>query len=256
MYYSNINVNLNNFKEISLNDIKKIILLDRIDKKYIFNIVLLPQLLNKVKENYFILQANNTKLLTYQTYYYDTNNLLMYYDHHNKKPNRLKIRIREYVDTNTFYVEVKNKIKGYITSKKRRPIDSPTLSAKLNNFIETYSPFKINEIKPTVNNSFKRIFLVEKNFNERITIDFDLKFYYNNINYSLNNIVITEIKRDKSKINSLLSNILKEYQIRPTSFSKYCMGMIFTQQTSKYNSFKKTILLINKLQNYYGLYNN
>ena len=56
----NIDSILNDFKHITLDDLKKVQLLDRIDTKYVFNQNHLPNLLNELKPKYKILKINNT----------------------------------------------------------------------------------------------------------------------------------------------------------------------------------------------------
>ena len=103
------------------------------------------------------------------------------------------------------------------------------------------------DLEPKLFNSFYRITLVNKSSVERITIDFDVKFNnYNGLFGQNESLVIIEVKQPQLNRTSPIIRALKNKLIRPQSLSKYCIGMVKTNQSIKYNRFKKHLNLINK----------
>src|SRR5690606_1683254 len=110
-------------------------------------------------ENYRILEIKGTRIPSYESLYFDDLNFSFYNDHHNGRTNRFKVRIRKYVESNLFFLEVKHKFKGR-TDKKR--IITEGFSQTLNeNHITFLNKHLANdhELKPNMWNSFNRITL-------------------------------------------------------------------------------------------------
>ena len=102
----------------------------------------------------------------------------MYSAHLNGKLNRYKIRVREYIDTNAKYLEVKFKSNKQRTIKKRIKVETDEIifsedSKKLLNKINLY---KSEDLEPKLQTEFSRLTLVHKNKNERLTIDLSIKY--------------------------------------------------------------------------------
>ena len=82
---------------------------------------------------------------------------------------------------------------------------------------------------------------------ERITIDFDLTFSLKNgESISLPDLGIIEVKQGKYNRNSKILDVLKQLNIRPSGFSKYCVGRTLTDAALKRNAFKSKIRKIEK----------
>ena len=113
-------------------------------------------------------------------------------------------------------------------------------------FLDCKIPFSPDELELKLFNTFQRITLT--NQIERVTIDFELEFSNENgsIGY-LPELAIVEVKQSKFSINSDVVKVLKKHQIRPCSFSKYCIGSTLVYPNLKSNRFKSKLLLINKL---------
>ena len=246
------------FPSISLDEMDKVKLMNRTDKKYWFHINRLQPLLEAVKENYFVLTMCNEVALPYSTIYYDTESNGMYTAHHNGKLNRFKIRRRIYLLNGISFLEVKFKNNKGRTIKKRIPSNfvSDGFDESENTFLQKNTPFTSAELTPRLVNSFSRITLVNRNFNERCTIDFNLNFQYNNNQISLTDLVIVEIKADGSSAESPLAKALRDQRINASGFSKYCVGRLETDPTLKYNAFKNKIRMIEKAINLkHNMYN-
>ncbi len=234
---------------ISLDEMDAVKLMNRIDTKYMLNIELLPQLMNKISENYQVLQINNERIFAYNSLYFDTPDNYMYFAHHNGRLNRYKIRFRKYISSNQCYLEIKNKVKGDHTIKYRTAIkDIETeLSDKSKSYIANYTPFKEVPLQPKIYTDFSRITLVSKKLTERVTIDLNLKFRQNGFSKEIGNVVIIELKRDGLARSSNLVKELDHLGVFPEGFSKYCIGRALIECDLKSNNFKERILTINKI---------
>jgi len=238
------------FSPIKLEQTNQVKLMNRIDKKYYFDVKFLFDLLYSVRNEYFILEINNKNKLAYRTTYFDTLGHDMYMSHHNGKLNRYKIRKRHYVESKMSFLEIKFKNnKGRTIKKRINTTYNNKLLKKDKNFISSNTPFDSNYLKVGLINQFNRLTLVNKNFKERCTIDLDIFFSYEGKDKSLNNIVIIEIKSDNNYGISSLAVALTEKRIKSSGFSKYCIGCIFSNPTLKQNRFKEKIINIKKIIN-------
>lgn len=211
-------------------------LINRVDSKFIFNIDYIENILDSLKNNYFVVDYGNGIYNKYLTTYFDTEDLRFYYMHHNKKNRRLKVRQRTYVNSKLNFFEVKHKVKRR-TVKERNLINQEDLLNEITNFREIYLD-KEQELTQSLVNKFERVTLVNKNKTERITLDFNIEFINLDNSISLKNLVIMELKQNKINRDSIASQEMRKLNIRKTNFSKYFVGLNFLRDDLKYNNFK------------------
>ena len=248
-----IDLILKEITPITLDEMKNIRLMDRIDSKYVASVSLLPELLHKMIPFFMVQDIDGERIASYSTQYLDTPDLGMFVMHQNGKLNRQKIRIRSYVNSHLSFLEVKNKNNRGRTSKKRIQIEQSHLNSihelvKEKEFLRNHSLFDTGQLLPSLSNEFSRITFVNNKATERITLDINLSFqnYSSGRDVNLGNLMILELKQDGCK-HSDFRDILCELRIKQTSFSKYCMGTALTNPDSKYNRFKAKTKIINKL---------
>lgn len=243
-----INNTLQNFSGISLDEMNGVALMKRTDTKFIIPKLLLSSILEGIKADYKVLEIQDNRIMNYASLYFDTSCKRFYHDHHNGKSNRLKIRIRKYVESDLFFLEIKQKdIKG-ITHKSRIPVKDfeTSLSKTSLDFIkETTS--QNHQLTPSLWNEFNRITLVNMINQERITVDFGLSFMKDSIEKKYDDLVIIEVKQKRYNRNTPIVKQLKTLGYHPYSISKYCIGMISLNSDLKYNIFKKKLIKINKI---------
>lgn len=240
---------LSQYTPISLEEMSGIRLMNRIDTKFLTTRLRLQDLLRLAKDNYFIQEIDGMRNMPYYTLYYDTPTCDMYITHQNGKKTRQKIRIRSYVNSGINYLEVKNKNNRGRTKKKRIEIERPDISqASSVDFLKQYSRYRISLLTPTLETRFDRITLVNKNKTERLTIDTNLRFnnQVTGETILLDRIAIIELKRD-GNVYSPIKNVLNDLRIHPAKFSKYCMGMVLTNESLKQNRFKRRVQTMKKL---------
>jgi hypothetical protein len=243
---------LDDFEPIGLKDMDCVQLLDRTDTKFIFHSNRLHELLEHAQKQYKILQIGNERDFSYQTTYLDTDDFAFFYQHMQGRPNRYKVRYRIYESTGVSYLEIKCK-----TNKKRTIKWRIKNSLSWSNFDEPAQKFLsghingvTNIITPVLVNTFRRLTLVGIETKERITIDYNLTFRAIEGSYiELPYLSVAELKREGFTNNSPFLAILKQMQIRKSSFSKYCIGNALLRPMPKINVLKKSLLKLNKIEN-------
>lgn len=224
-------------------------LMSRTDTKYIFSIDQLSQLLHTIKDRYRVLEVEGNRASRYKTLYFDTPDLGFYHAHQNGKKNRYKIRSRQYIDSNLTFLEVKFKNNKGRTVKTRVTIDDfeLDLSNESREFIGETSG-KDFSLVPTLWNSFERITLVNHDIPERVTIDLNLTFEFEDEHLATKNLVIAELKQERANRHSPVAKAIKDLHIRPERISKYCLGVALLREDVKRNTFKQKIMKIEKLE--------
>lgn len=235
------------FIPTSLEEMDKVKLMDRVDVKFIFNDLILPDVLDRVKKDYFILFAGGTRIANYKTLYYDTKKNKFYLHHHNGKRNRYKVRYREYVDSGITFFEIKYKNNKGRVVKDRVPVDSIKQELGIEELQLLHKKVgKKTVVEPRLENLFNRITLVAKEGVERVTLDFNLSYNYNQLIEGFPELAIAEVKLERYSRSSKLMTVLREFGVRPDNMSKYAIGMsIFSDE--KANIFKEKRIKIKKI---------
>ncbi len=237
------------FEKITLSEMNRVELLNRFDSKYIMDTGRLMQILEAIKEHYFVLEAAGTTNQYYRTIYFDMPNNRFFLDHHNGIAARVKVRKREYVDSDLAFLEIKRKNNKGKTNKIRMGIErmSMKLSENEMDFIQEHMLINPEQLIARSDNRFERITLVGKDFRERCTIDTNLKFnsFWNGA-CKINDFVVVELKQEQRNLKSRLSDVLKGNRVYRHRFSKYCMGRVFNEALLKKNLFKEDIMEIRK----------
>lgn len=240
---------ISNFEAIDLGKLDQVRLMERTDKKFVVSADRMPELLREIWKDYYILEINHERLLNYYTRYFDTPDDKLYTCHHNGKLNRYKVRKRTYLDIQTSFLEVKFKTNKGKTVKHRIQISNNEVDLKEEEkeYLRQFFPLDPNQLLPKSINQFRRITLVDKHFTERCTIDFDFLFTSGNKTVEQDDFVIIELKQDRDSKSSKLRQCLLEHRIKPTGFSKYCVGRAFLEENLKRNSFKPKMRQLQKI---------
>ena len=249
------------FEPISLAQMESVKLMNRIDTKYAVSRTVLPLILEAAKADYYAQEIDGKRIATYDTMYYDTEDLDMYVRHHDRQLVRQKIRVRQYVDSDLTFLEIKRKNNKGRTKKKRISVPGFDISGStfgeskrslwsVEDFIAAKSRYEWSELSPHLWTKFHRITLVNKAKTERLTIDMDL--VWENVisgeKKRFEDLVIIELKRD-GNIPSKMTHIMLDLRVHPLKISKYCIGTALTTPGIKLNRFKSKIRTIVKLLN-------
>ena len=243
---------VNAMKSISLEEMKDVRLMNRVDTKYLVTSDQLLAILKGIQHGYFAQEVEGKRLAAYSTIYYDTPDLTMYMVHHDRHLVRDKVRVRTYIDSELTFCEVKHKTNKGRTKKKRiqvardvNVVEDPEASA----FLAERQPYPVSSLRPNLETAFNRFTLVNEGKTERLTIDVNLVFnnFVSKTSASMDDLVIMELKQD-GRAHSLLKDVLFELRVKPYKISKYCIGTAMTRPEIKQNRFKKKLRRINKLK--------
>ncbi len=226
-------------------------LMNRKDTKYFFHREKLPAILLLMQADYRVLEIQGQKLFSYRNIYFDTDDFFFYIQHHNKRVNRYKIRIRQYVESNLVFLEIKFKTNTKRTIKSRIKIPEFTeiLTETAKEFIRLHTPFDPDQLKPKLRNDFKRFTLVNNNLKERSTIDTDLVLETPDHIRKFSNLCIAELKMDGSSSGSHFKMAMRDNFCPEVRVSKYSVGVAFMYGYLKHNNFKHKTLQINRIEN-------
>lgn len=241
---------LSDYTPISLSEMDEVKLLNRVDTKFVLSLSQFNDLLRSISNDYRVLEIDGKRSARYKSLYFDTDNFDYYHHHHNGFPDRFKVRIRRYLDSDLCFLEIKHKKKGR-TDKKRIKIHDFELNLSENSrlFIKEHIP-NVSNLSPSLWNNFERITLVNNERKERLTFDIGLNFNREidsdeQIGYS--DIVIAEVKQEREDRTAPVMRTLKQMHVRQARISKYCIGMGLIKHNLKKNRFKQKYLLINKI---------
>lgn len=239
---------LQSFKTVTLADLDQVKLMNRTDKKFCLHRRLLPEILEALKNDYSILSIGGEIIFRYDNTYFDTKDDRMYINHQNGKRNRYKIRVRQYVQSNTNFLEIKFKTnKGRTVKERIKRVDlKPEFYENELDFLKAASPYCAADLYPKIWSTFNRITMVDNNFTERVTIDLCPSFKNEEKEVTLENLVIVEVKQSKANKPALITQVLATNKIRRQGFSKYCVGRSLIEEKLKKNNFKPMLLKLKK----------
>ena len=245
------------FAPISLSQLNaSMSFLERIDTKYLVHLKDLPQIVEELEQDYYVLNIKDIRMFQYDNVYMDSDALDFYYAHERGDDVRVKVRTRNYVDSNLCFFEYKHK-EGKVIRKFRYQ-EAPKLFGTMDEeaqhfFSSVYASLmegatKI-EIHPKMRTAYKRLTLCSKYGDERITIDMDLSFSDPNDPNSkvieLPHLAIIESKASSEKARS--AKVMKKFDVKKAGgCSKYCLGLIYFEKVTSHKKFKDTLAFIDE----------
>lgn len=237
------------FDATQLSEMGHVALHRRTDTKYVLGEEQILQALAQLTDDYRILEIGVRRLHRYRTLYFDTPNLALYRQHHNGQRNRYKVRGRAYVDSDLAFLEIKQKVTAHTTIKRRMQTSglNAQIARETRPFLHTHCPYRTEELEAKLFNTFQRITLISMHRVERLTVDVDLRFQWNGVEISLAGIAIAEVKQDGFSVDSEFMQQMRAAGLRPTSFSKYCIGVSMLYPEVKHNAFNPQLLRMMRL---------
>lgn len=238
------------FDPINLSEMENVELLNRTDTKYVIRVSQLHHALERIIGHYRTLETADTRLNHYQNLYFDTHDFALYRQHHNGLRARYKVRVREYVDSDLAFWEIKRKTNQERTIKSRLQTPEHVTSTDdelFDEFVDAHVPAVAQDLEPKLWNRFLRITLVSKHRPERLTLDLNLEFGWGDAYIALPEIAIAEVKQERSSRHSDFVAQMRQLGLQPSSFSKYCAGIYLLYDDVKVNNFKAQMRLVEKL---------
>ncbi|MCC8186082.1 MAG: polyphosphate polymerase domain-containing protein [Bacteroides sp.] len=241
---------LSAYQPIGLKEMEEVQFMNRIDTKYVVSVDQACSFFRLARDTYRVQEIRQERMPHYHTLYWDTENKAMFHAHQLGRRVREKIRMRTYVNTGTSFLEVKNKTNKGRTDKKRMSVRRTLgLSEEgVREFLDRYAWYRQEELCPHIENSFRRVTLVNHQMTERLTVDLGLVFHnvLTGNRISLDDFAVIELKRDTLSP-SPAREILRILRIRPMGFSKYCIGSVLTDPFLRHNRMKTRLRQLQRI---------
>ncbi|MCH5214660.1 MAG: polyphosphate polymerase domain-containing protein [Muribaculaceae bacterium] len=238
------------FKTITLEEMGKVRLMNRVDTKFVTTLATVQRILERATAGYLLQQIDGESNMPYFTRYFDTPDMAMYHEHQRGKACRQKLRIRAYEGPATLsFLEIKDKNNRGRTRKTRVKLENGNQFDDHTDFISEHLPYSPEGLQPVIENHFYRVTLVNEERTERITIDTALEFHnlMNGESVSFPNLGIIEWKRAGNGARSAFGSLLREFRVKQSGFSKYCIGLAITDETLRQNRLKQKLRRIAKI---------
>ena len=244
-----IRTSLKRFEPVGLGSVKTIAMADRIDTKFLLTPDQLLASLDCLRDSYRVLDIDSVRLHRYRTLYFDTGGFDLYLRHHNGGRNSYKVRSRQYLDSGCSFLEIKRKINSNRSVKTRT--ETPALLTELtpdaDRFIATHSRIEPRRLEPVLWNRFDRITLLSKTGPERLTLDIRLTYHNAVSRAALPEIAVAELKQEEIDRSSIVFRHMASLGVRPTGFSKYCIGVPMLYPNVRHNRIKPKLRLIRQV---------
>lgn len=238
---------LNTFEPITLAGLDEVKMLNRIDTKYVFHINQFADILKEIKNDYYALEIDNNRMFRYESLYFDTDDFTLYKFHHNGKINRLKVRYRRYSDSGLVFFEVKYKVKGNRTDKKRlRQEHLKHVLTEEELKLVKHHQLDETQLQEKMWVFFNRVTLASKKMDERLTLDLHVAFDNLKSKKSFPQLIIAEVKTDKSATGSPVIRCFNKRNFEEVAFSKYSTAVAMMEEI-KSNAFKPNFIKIDKI---------
>lgn len=232
--------------------------LKRIDRKFLLTSTQFKDVLADLKDDFRVLEIAEKRVFDYDNVYMDTEDYLFYKQHQAGLKSRTKIRTRLYKDSDLAFFEYKHKV-DWITSKYRYEFPSNEhgeMSKGKNRFFQwvwqsLHGWEKAPIISPAIKTKYKRITLVSKIWEERLTIDFAIKTENlrnpDQKEVDLKNLIIVESKTLQDKCRSL--EVMEAHNIpQAKACSKYSLWVVYAGLAEKYDHFTTTMKKIKEIR--------
>lgn len=227
----------------------KAAMLERRDHNYVVGADTLQRVVVQLAPLFDVLEIDGRRAFTYETCYFDDPGLRSYFDHHQGRRQRMKVRVRRYVDSGLCFVEVKLKDRRGSTVKQRMPcapenfarLDAAALAHVQRCHEAMYGrPFE-RPLAPVLQMRYRRTTLVARAGGERMTIDGQIRFDGAPAGAAPDDgLFIVETKSAHGR--GLADAVLRRLHVHPTQgCSKYCVGLSATGLVDRFNRFRPAL---------------
>lgn len=207
-------------------------LLTRVDRKYLLPAADLPALLGALPVEVRVLEIDRRREFAYWSGYFDTPGLSCYLAAARRRRRRFKVRVRGYLDTGGWFLEVKARSRRGVTDKRRVPYAGDRCRLGRDDLARVETMLGDGGIRPSqplpsslaLTTTYCRTTLFVPATASRVTIDTQLTWTLpDGTATHLPDQVIVETKSGRSA--SPIDRLLWSLNHRPCSVSKYCTGL-------------------------------
>jgi len=223
---------------IGLSELEGAELMNRRDTKFPVMNSWIPGVLEACAPSHRVLEVAGVRAAAYRNLFFDTSDRRCWTDHVRGRGRRFKVRIRNYGEGGSTFLEIKRKTAAGRTEKERwlRQADAPwdaALTPEERALLADRLP-ETGLWSPSLRCDFTRATLVSPARGERITVDVDLRFSdarRDDAGGAARGLAILEIKQQRVDRHSPAHLALDRHLGapvplgRPTSLSKYILGL-------------------------------
>jgi hypothetical protein len=220
----------------------------RVDRKYLVAVNGLEALVARLCPDYCLLRAGQQVWARYESVYFDTLDRALFHAHRRGLRPRFKVRVRHHLDRELSFLEVKRKERSGRTVKYRleMPFGKIELGPREHTFIEGHTPLDAECLLPRLSISFRRLTLLGRDINERVTIDRQFMVKAGTHSEQLDRIVIAEVKQPRFVNYVGAVAVLRSINAIENALSKYCLGTILVAPV-RANIFKPAMRAVERL---------
>lgn len=217
-------------------------LLRRVDRKFLLTRGQLAELLERLDDDFAVMEIAGRRIFGYSSTYFDTPGLDQFRAHRQGRRRRFKVRTRTYLDSGLCMFEAKLKGARGETDKHRIPYplaESTIMNGEAQEFLaellDTQYGLPLPDLTPVMTVDYRRGTLVNPHSRERLTLDVGLLCRDDGGNDAGDtcltgvrevagpDLVVVETKSADGR--GVADRVLAEMGIRDLSMSKYCVGI-------------------------------
>jgi hypothetical protein len=239
---------LGNFEMAPAGLVQARALQQRVDRKYLLATNGLEALITRLCPDYCLLRAGQQVWARYESIYFDTLDRALFHAHRRGLRPRFKVRVRHHLDRELTFLEVKRKERSGRTVKYRLalPFSQAELGPREHTFIEAHALLDAECLLPRLSISFRRLTLLGRDINERVTIDRDFMVKAGSHSEQLDRLVIAEVKQPRFLNHVGAVAALRSINAIENALSKYCLGTILVAPV-RANVFKPAVRAVERL---------
>jgi hypothetical protein len=246
------------FAPISLDEINQAAALQtRADNKYFVPWQIFLAFAEQLQRTHRVLEIAGRRAFAYETQYFDTSDLENYHHHMQQRRKRFKCRSRLYQQSGLCVFEIKLKsgrgetVKHKInyTQNAARQITPDALDFIQSQLQQAYGMRLTQPLAPTLRTNYERVTFASQISTERVTCDFNLQFSTDADAQAAMDpgYVLVEIKSARGRSDA--DQFLWRLGVRPSSGSKYCIGMALLHPELRSNPFRPVTSFFRVLTN-------
>ena len=220
----------------------------RVDRKYFVPAEVFRRMIGELSGGMRVLEIDGRRTFGYESIYFDTPELDSYRAHMQRRRQRFKARTRTYTDSGLCMFEVKVKGARGETVKQRVPHpveDSGELTEQaLAHFratlLQAYRWVPSSRLRPTLATTYRRTTFVSRSGDVRLTCDVGLTCL--DVRHEVRDLGTHVLVESKSAgQGGGPEEILRRLGVRPTSVSKYCVGVAALHPQLPSNPWHRTL---------------
>ncbi len=230
-------------------DMERASLQRRLSMTFLFPASILPDFAGDLARQYTVQPAGEVRCAAYRTLYFDTPDFEFFHAHRCGRRRREKVRIRHYDDRGLSFFEVKQRVHSLKTIKQRRTraFGDDRLHEQDIWLVRQCAQTR-GSLVPQVWTMFQRLTLVSRVDDERVTLDFNLRFSHLGREIGMPKLAIAEVKQPHLSRRTPIMAALRRRGLRRRRFSKYCAAIVAMHPDIHHNRLRPQLDVMEAIQ--------